>query len=556
MKAKITAAIAAAALLLAGCADADSSDKGASAPTEASSSQTDSSVPESSPEESSGTGESRPDTAPETSRPRQMKDKVTGKGLSVSDYNVSVKVKLSENGDYTKEVKGEITDPDRLNEIWEVIGMAEDTQPATGISIGGQVYPAEVRLEPKSGGEPVIMSVCTGICFEGEDGGADLIVLSGRATVDGDTFCVHAGQVGHGGFNAKWFYDYCCAALEPGEEPDSQPSAEPARKAADPLTAGHTFDEYTFTATYKTSNWKEAEEVVYEGVITEEQPLNELWDMLCKAEQLGSDGEKFETLGQPELSDIASLLVGAWITVTPKRGGQPVLISCGIAYPNAMEPGGPMMLFFDGLTAPDGGMFMVRPQNLGEGYDENWLADFCKKYIAKEEFEKQRNVIQEEVDDALRGTNIVLISRYENWAEGVVDKVTWIDSMGYIYSYSLAEGEDYGFKPLSMEKLLIKLNYLMTDSESKAGPIGRVDYHKAEEIKKLAEKISPDAVMTPDVNVTFDGGQTTLYAVAGRIIELDTVGDNEHELDDPNYKEIREIYNDMMKNAERFEKIP
>ncbi len=202
MKKNYLAVICAAAMLLCGCG----ADKQSAAPIGDASSQAESSAAEL----VSSADSSFPDTAPDTLPPREMKDRITSGGAAISDYTVIAGVSVWERGtDIRSDYEGLVTDEGLLSAVWEMLNAVEDTPPGTALSIGGRVNTAFIRLVPKAGGEPVTVSVNIGYYNEGEEGGPEIVVLSGRSTVDGDTYYVEAGDVKGGIYSSSWLRDFC-----------------------------------------------------------------------------------------------------------------------------------------------------------------------------------------------------------------------------------------------------------------------------------------------------------------------------------------------------------
>ena len=328
--------------------------------------------------------------------------------------------------------------------------------------------------------------------------------------------------------------------LPDGSDPDrTEPTTLRPREATDKLTEGHTVKDYRVTAKFTAVTGENPyRSTTYEGVITDENELDKIWKMLCAAEaETPIKFAGFFGSGR------------AAITLTPEWGGQEVVISKCIGYYNEGEEGGPEVLLFTGLTDRDGTVWSMSHT---ADYDSNWLDCFCMNtIIARGEITGETI---EDSDPVIENSNVAVVTRYTNWAWNVYDKVNFIDINGNVYSMTLADGEDYSYKPLTVKELLPKFEEMIADQNTK--PSGKVSAEEIGKIKSLGQEISPDAKNTEDRSVMCDAGQNTLYVITDRVIELATTGDNEHELDDENARKAVKIYDEILRNIERTETAP
>ena len=311
----------------------------------------------------------------------------------------------------------------------------------------------------------------------------------------------------------------------------TEPEALRPRRSTDSITAGHTVSDYTVTlkCTVRDNNIY----TDYKGELTDAEQLERVWKMLTAAEAAPPErfAGYFRNGGQ-----FPSVL-----TLTPKWGGQEVSISGGIGYYNEGEEGGPSIFVFEGYSAPDGGIYTMC---CTEEYDSNWLEELCRDTVIK-----QDKVIGQSIEDKQTiNTEVVFVSRSTNWAWGVYDSLTFVDMKGGIYSLSLSSGNDnYDYIPKTVEQLLPELDRMIKDENTL--PIRKLDADDAAAlpaIRALGREISGTAKYTEDKEISMDAGQKTLYLVADRVIELNTRGDVEHDLDDPAARKAAEMYSEMM----------
>ena len=307
------------------------------------------------------------------------------------------------------------------------------------------------------------------------------------------------------------------------------------------LTENHTISDYTVKAKYVYRDSQSGSMTTFEGEITNEAELQKVWTMLCTAE--ATQPTKYASVS-------GSASVGASLTLTPKWGGVEVEIFNGIGYYNEGEEGGPSVMIFMGLMAPETGTFTL---DCGEEF-QNWLTNFCgETVVARNEITDQFSS-PDDSDPPITNSNVAVVSRYTNWAWNVYDKVTFYDVKGNIYTLTLADNEDYSYKPKTVEELLPKFEEMIADENTK--PSGRVSEEDIAAIRSLGAAISKDAKMTEPESVMCDGGQTTLYVITDRVTEVRSTGDNEYELDDVNARKLSVIYYKMKDNVEILETMP
>ncbi|MBQ7186568.1 MAG: hypothetical protein IJR91_02925 [Ruminococcus sp.] len=311
----------------------------------------------------------------------------------------------------------------------------------------------------------------------------------------------------------------------------TEPTTLRPRAYEDSITAGHTVSDYTVTLKCTVRDCDINTD--YEGEITDGEQLARVWDMLKAAEAAppNSFAGYFGNGGQ-----FSSVL-----TLTPKWGGQEVSISGGIGYYNEGEEGGPSIFVFEGYSAPDGGIYTMC---CTEEYGPSWLEELCRDTVIKQDKVTGQSIEDKQTIDS----EVIFVSRSTNWAWGVYDSLTFVDMKGCIYSLTLSSGNDnYDYIPKTVEQLLPELDRMIKDGNTL--PVGRLDDDDAAAlpaIRALGADIPADARPTEDEEISRDAGQKTLYLVADRVIELNTRGDVEHELDDPAARKAAEMYSEMM----------
>ena len=129
---------------------------------------------------------------------------------------------------------------------------------------------------------------------------------------------------------------------------------------------------------------------------------------------------------------------------------------------------------------------------------------------------------------------IIMMYRYQNWAEGYQDSGAFVDADGRAYEFDFANGESYDFEPLQGDDLIAAFREIQKKSE----PGLVVDKKIIDEIIELIPQVNKNAPMTKE-SVACDAGQHTIYIFRdGEQIELASYGDYERELQDDAAKKI------------------
>ena len=313
------------------------------------------------------------------------------------------------------------------------------------------------------------------------------------------------------------------------------------RESSDSLTGSHTIGDYTVKARFEIRENATGVFAEYEGEITDVEELRKVWTMLCAAE--AEAPEEYPKVDGGMSNSTHEGYTAASLTLVPKWGGREVVISDGIAYENEMVEGGPRVMAFNGLTTPGGNVFNMK----AAGEFDGWLTRFCTETIVPRGEIVKRTEPETNKNPSVENSNVVLVSRYSNWAWNVYDKVSFIDTKGDVYSLTLAEDEGYDYECPKLEDLLPRLEKMIADENVK--PAGKVSEEEIQAVRQLGAEIPADAKMTEDKSVMCDGGQTTLYVITDKIIELRSIGDNEHELDDPTARKLCGLYDWMIKKT-------
>ena len=129
---------------------------------------------------------------------------------------------------------------------------------------------------------------------------------------------------------------------------------------------------------------------------------------------------------------------------------------------------------------------------------------------------------------------IIMMYRYQNWAEGYQDSGAFVDADGRAYEFDFANGESYDFEPLQGDDLIAAFREIQKNSE----PRIVVDKKIIDEIIELIPQVNKNAPMTKE-SAACDAGQHTIYIFRdGEQIELASYGDYERELQDDAAKKI------------------
>ncbi len=296
---------------------------------------------------------------------------------------------------------------------------------------------------------------------------------------------------------------------------------------------GLTADDYDVTVSC--SDYEDGSLVEHEAAVTDREQLDKLWRMLTIVEDCPQH-KVFDSIG--------GRVNNSSVKLVPKAGGEPVTVSVNIAYYNEGEEGGPSVIVLSGRTDADGDIWYVPVSEAADGqYDSEWLRSFCNDCIARSESGSVLEVLEPETVENTGGSEIAVIKRYTNYAWGVDDKGFFIDTAGGIYSFSFAEGAEYGTEVLSLEELLPALEKLRGENAAK----GSADAEKLRQALELAAGIPEDAVMKELPERAFDAGQHTLYInAAGRLTELETYGDHCSVLDDPSAEAVIELLDGLI----------
>ena len=133
--------------------------------------------------------------------------------------------------------------------------------------------------------------------------------------------------------------------------------------------------------------------------------------------------------------------------------------------------------------------------------------------------------------------DIIMMYRYQNWAEGYQDSGAFVDADGRVYEFDFANGESYDFEPLQGDDLIAAFRDIQQNSE----PRIVVDKKIIDEIIELIPKVDKNAEVTKE-SAACDAGQHSTYIFRdGEQIELASYGDYERELQDDAAKKIMEL---------------
>ncbi|MBR4554257.1 MAG: hypothetical protein IKO27_01545 [Ruminococcus sp.] len=314
--------------------------------------------------------------------------------------------------------------------------------------------------------------------------------------------------------------------------PNTEPETRRPREADDNIAAPFSFTEYTITATYKD---KETDKT-YEGVIANQDALEQLWTLIgyaerCEPVKLASAG-KYDT---------------ASITLEPEWGGEPVTVETCIGYETEGQCGGPLVIRFKGRSSKDGSDLCVPLCEIGGSginYSERWLEDFCRKCLVEGWGERDGRL-----PVGMEDTDLVFICRNTNFAEGVQDNGSAVDKEGNVYRFDFTdENTGYDYECPDESQMIEVIGRLR--KEGKLTASAKVDKQTLESLVDMAKDISPDAEYSDTGEVIYDGGDSSLYIVTDRIIRLSRSGMSNEFLNDPAALEIKRQFRDMMKKAE------
>ena len=305
--------------------------------------------------------------------------------------------------------------------------------------------------------------------------------------------------------------------------------ADLLRQAKESLTRGHSVSDYNVTARYVDYDTTTGGLVNHTVPVIDSGQLDELWEMLCEVEAQ-TPKHIFDSIGGGVNS--------AEVMLKPAAGGKTVVLKMCIGYYNEGEEGGPTVIVLQGLCDADGDLFYIPAGDVAEGrYSSEWLMNFCK---TAEELCGLAPA-KPETPASTEPSNIVLITRYQNWAWGVDDRGSFVDKDGDVYSFSFTDADTlYDYDPVSGSDLLETLEKIRADRE----PEGKADSDAMQQILQLIPEIDTSADVTEE-HCAYDAGQTTLYAVRGHeIIALHSSGDYKRELADDAARKIVTVVNE------------
>jgi len=143
-----------------------------------------------------------------------------------------------------------------------------------------------------------------------------------------------------------------------------------------------------------------------------------------------------------------------------------------------------------------------------------------------------------DITDSYPKDEIVLMSKYGNYAWGKSFYGTFVDSYGYVYTFDISLHEDFNYGDELMDILYYEVYY-------KQSPVAQIEESYFNEITKAAEDINSNAKII-ERHAMCDAGETTISVIKDRErVALAYSGDMIGYLDDAAAKETVKLINDV-----------
>lgn len=264
----------------------------------------------------------------------------------------------------------------------------------------------------------------------------------------------------------------------------------------------------------------------YSGEIVDEEIKSQLWDILCRQEQMGT------------------YQGGSWgggmeLRLTDRRTGESFTAGYTIWYETSEVEGGPACFVISGASCGTACYYPIDKDTDPEIYASNRFEALLAEGVKREE-----NLIAQkelETDVFFTGT-IVLAEVYSNWADGFDYYGTVIDLEGNVFSFDFSDDPD---QAILWEEAGLLLYEKYENAE--LDHVGNVDKDMIWECWMLGDALDPDAPM-PREHVAYDAGQRTLCLFdmdTGALIPISSSGNWKSELLDENAQKIMELYQSL-----------